>query len=220
MSERRGRDLPDDHRRRHRCRGADPHRHPDLATPGYQTRVHSHPYVETLTVISGRGEAWLDGRSPSPHRARTRGHGGVAGKPPACLSRRRRRAAGDARHPYLRQAHRQLQGRPATELTLILDSCRPASRLKRALPRARRATLRAGNPIRKGREDRWPISDGSTLPSAGAAHEPRRRARRPRLSVRPDRRRHQPGHEGTDAADPGAHRPLSARGRDQQIEPA
>jgi mannose-6-phosphate isomerase-like protein (cupin superfamily) len=30
--------------------------------PGYQTRVHSHPYVETLTVISGRGEAWLDGR--------------------------------------------------------------------------------------------------------------------------------------------------------------
>src|SRR5258706_10728214 len=29
--------------------------------PGYQTRVHSHPYVETLTVISGCGEAWLDG---------------------------------------------------------------------------------------------------------------------------------------------------------------
>jgi mannose-6-phosphate isomerase-like protein (cupin superfamily) len=29
--------------------------------PGYQTRVHSHPYVETLTVMSGRGEAWLDG---------------------------------------------------------------------------------------------------------------------------------------------------------------
>ncbi len=27
--------------------------------PGYQTRVHSHPYVETLTVLSGRGEAWL-----------------------------------------------------------------------------------------------------------------------------------------------------------------
>ena len=30
------------------------------STPGYQTRVHSHPYVETLTVLSGRGEAWLD----------------------------------------------------------------------------------------------------------------------------------------------------------------
>lgn len=28
--------------------------------PGYQTRIHSHPYVETLTVIAGRGEAWLD----------------------------------------------------------------------------------------------------------------------------------------------------------------
>ena len=29
--------------------------------PGYQTRVHSHPYVEVLTVLEGRGEAWLDG---------------------------------------------------------------------------------------------------------------------------------------------------------------
>ena len=27
--------------------------------PGYETRVHSHPYVEVLTVLSGRGEAWL-----------------------------------------------------------------------------------------------------------------------------------------------------------------
>ena len=31
------------------------------SAPGYQTRVHSHPYVETLTVMSGRGEAWLHG---------------------------------------------------------------------------------------------------------------------------------------------------------------
>jgi quercetin dioxygenase-like cupin family protein len=30
--------------------------------PGYQTRVHSHPYPEILTVLSGRGEAWLDGQ--------------------------------------------------------------------------------------------------------------------------------------------------------------
>jgi mannose-6-phosphate isomerase-like protein (cupin superfamily) len=29
--------------------------------PGYQTRLHSHPYIETLTVIEGRGEAWLAG---------------------------------------------------------------------------------------------------------------------------------------------------------------
>jgi quercetin dioxygenase-like cupin family protein len=29
--------------------------------PGYATRVHSHPYVEVLTVLSGKGEAWLDG---------------------------------------------------------------------------------------------------------------------------------------------------------------
>ena len=31
--------------------------------PGYSTRIHSHPYVETLTVIAGRGEAWLDGEA-------------------------------------------------------------------------------------------------------------------------------------------------------------
>jgi mannose-6-phosphate isomerase-like protein (cupin superfamily) len=30
--------------------------------PGYATRVHSHPYVEILTVLAGRGEAWLDGK--------------------------------------------------------------------------------------------------------------------------------------------------------------
>ena len=29
--------------------------------PGYATREHSHPYVEVLTVLSGRGEAWLKG---------------------------------------------------------------------------------------------------------------------------------------------------------------
>jgi mannose-6-phosphate isomerase-like protein (cupin superfamily) len=29
--------------------------------PGYATRPHAHPYVEILTVLSGTGEAWLDG---------------------------------------------------------------------------------------------------------------------------------------------------------------
>ena len=29
--------------------------------PGYQTRLHSHPYAEVLTVFEGRGEAWLAG---------------------------------------------------------------------------------------------------------------------------------------------------------------
>jgi len=27
--------------------------------PGYQTRLHSHPYVEVLTVLEGHGEAWF-----------------------------------------------------------------------------------------------------------------------------------------------------------------
>jgi len=31
--------------------------------PGYATREHSHPYVEVLTVLSGRGEAWLAGEA-------------------------------------------------------------------------------------------------------------------------------------------------------------
>ena len=29
--------------------------------PGYRTAVHSHPYMETITVLEGRGEAWLEG---------------------------------------------------------------------------------------------------------------------------------------------------------------
>ncbi len=29
--------------------------------PGYETRPHSHPYVEMLTVLEGEGEAWVDG---------------------------------------------------------------------------------------------------------------------------------------------------------------
>src|SRR5947208_5513695 len=29
--------------------------------PGYQTQLPAHPYVEVLTVLEGRGEAWLAG---------------------------------------------------------------------------------------------------------------------------------------------------------------
>jgi quercetin dioxygenase-like cupin family protein len=32
-----------------------------VSPPGYETRIHSHPYVETLTVLEGHGEVWLDG---------------------------------------------------------------------------------------------------------------------------------------------------------------
>jgi quercetin dioxygenase-like cupin family protein len=28
--------------------------------PGYKTTLHSHPYMETVTVLEGQGEAWLD----------------------------------------------------------------------------------------------------------------------------------------------------------------
>ena len=29
--------------------------------PGYRTPVHSHPYMETITILDGQGEAWLEG---------------------------------------------------------------------------------------------------------------------------------------------------------------
>jgi quercetin dioxygenase-like cupin family protein len=29
--------------------------------PGYRTPLHSHPYMETVTVIEGEGEAWIEG---------------------------------------------------------------------------------------------------------------------------------------------------------------
>jgi len=29
--------------------------------PGYRTPLHSHPYMETITVLDGEGEAWLEG---------------------------------------------------------------------------------------------------------------------------------------------------------------
>jgi mannose-6-phosphate isomerase-like protein (cupin superfamily) len=34
--------------------------------PGYATMPHSHPYPEILTVLDGRGEAWLDGGDRVP----------------------------------------------------------------------------------------------------------------------------------------------------------
>jgi len=29
--------------------------------PGYRTPLHSHPYMEVITVLDGEGEAWIDG---------------------------------------------------------------------------------------------------------------------------------------------------------------
>ena len=28
--------------------------------PGYKTALHSHPYLEIITVLEGKGEAWLE----------------------------------------------------------------------------------------------------------------------------------------------------------------
>ena len=36
--------------------------------PGYQTPLHSHPYVEYLFVLEGAAEAWLDGEAHRPAR--------------------------------------------------------------------------------------------------------------------------------------------------------
>jgi quercetin dioxygenase-like cupin family protein len=29
--------------------------------PGYATPIHSHPYMEILTILEGTGEAWMEG---------------------------------------------------------------------------------------------------------------------------------------------------------------
>ena len=29
--------------------------------PGYRTPLHSHPYMEVITVLEGHGEAWIEG---------------------------------------------------------------------------------------------------------------------------------------------------------------
>ena len=29
--------------------------------PGYRTPLHSHPYMETLMILEGSGEAWIEG---------------------------------------------------------------------------------------------------------------------------------------------------------------
>jgi mannose-6-phosphate isomerase-like protein (cupin superfamily) len=29
--------------------------------PGYRTPLHSHPYMETLMILEGTGEAWIEG---------------------------------------------------------------------------------------------------------------------------------------------------------------
>jgi mannose-6-phosphate isomerase-like protein (cupin superfamily) len=29
--------------------------------PGYRTPLHSHPYMETLMILEGTGEAWMEG---------------------------------------------------------------------------------------------------------------------------------------------------------------
>lgn len=31
------------------------------APPGYRTRLHSHPYLEVLMVVSGEARAWMEG---------------------------------------------------------------------------------------------------------------------------------------------------------------
>jgi quercetin dioxygenase-like cupin family protein len=31
------------------------------SAPGYKTLLHSHPYMEVITVLEGQGEAWIEG---------------------------------------------------------------------------------------------------------------------------------------------------------------
>ena len=31
-----------------------------LCEPGYRSVLHSHPYLETVTILAGQGEAWIE----------------------------------------------------------------------------------------------------------------------------------------------------------------
>jgi quercetin dioxygenase-like cupin family protein len=33
-----------------------------VSPPGYATPTHSHPYLEIITILSGAGEAWIEGQ--------------------------------------------------------------------------------------------------------------------------------------------------------------
>ena len=33
-----------------------------VSPPGYATPTHSHPYMEILTILEGRGEVWMEGQ--------------------------------------------------------------------------------------------------------------------------------------------------------------
>ena len=33
-----------------------------VSPPGYSTPTHSHPYMEVITILSGTGEAWVEGQ--------------------------------------------------------------------------------------------------------------------------------------------------------------
>ncbi len=36
------------------------------SSPGFRTPLHSHPYLEAVTVLEGEGEAWIQGSEPFP----------------------------------------------------------------------------------------------------------------------------------------------------------
>ena len=36
------------------------------SSPGYRTQLHSHPYMEALTILEGEGEAWMEGGASFP----------------------------------------------------------------------------------------------------------------------------------------------------------
>ena len=56
------------------------------SSPGYRTQLHSHPYMEALTILEGEGEAgWRAARAGSaqPRASSARGRS----RPAACMHR-------------------------------------------------------------------------------------------------------------------------------------
>ncbi len=75
--------------------------------PGYQTPLHSHPYVEYLFVLEGAAEAWLDAEAHRPVRLNAGDMIALPAGVPHGISQRRGWRAAAAGHSLLADADRE-----------------------------------------------------------------------------------------------------------------
>ena len=126
--------------------------------PGYRTPLHSHPYLETITVLEGQGEAWLQGReetreAPARRDARPRAATSATGSAPRAMRRSGRmacmpRRSGSSWSTTTRKRRRAgsfipaKAGTPVHRVDRHVHGCRPST--TSALSRTRGAGMTVG----------------------------------------------------------------------------